>query len=290
MDDPIFDGEGSEGGEEPATPEPKAPPAPPAPTPDPQADARLNRLEGMVSELVTSLKQAASTPMPEAPAPPRPANERVNEFVTDPDGYINRIASETAQRLVAEAVNPVVMQTLDVSAQQLLGAHAVDVDTRFGTGTWAEMFQPQLEQDLGRLREVNPRALADKGTIDALVSRLYGGANFDRLVERRGKAAEAAAAAEEAGLAKIVSRIPGGVPGGGIPRVRQGAEGELPEGVETFLKETDKETGTTTNRKHFAKLLNAGTENPGGRRVTTVVDYLQAVGASPDTQKHYGGN
>jgi len=58
--------------------------------------------------------------------------------------------------------------------------------------------------------------------------------------------------------------------------------------VPAIIKDIDKHTGQSTDMKTFTKLYHTGTETPRGR-VTNVVDFLKAVGASPETIKQHGG-
>ena len=278
MDDPIFD----------SPTETPAPAAPPPPPPAAEPDPRIERLENMVGSLVGKLDELARTPAPVAeapPPPPKPTNDQLTDLAANPRDYIAQIARETATQHTNETLAPLVMQTLTNASQSLLNNHSTQVDAQFGAGTWDEMFRPQLEQDLARLKQANPQAMADSGTVEALVNRLYGGGNFNKLMERRGAHAAELTKQEEAGIAKIVSHLPQG----GVPRLRSTKEGtELPEDVEQFLKTVDAKTGSTTDRKSYGKLYEAGTESGRGHR-TDVLEYLKAVGASPDTVKSYGG-
>lgn len=280
MNDDIFDGTNA-----PAATPPAAPP--PTPASAPPDDGRVERLEATVNKLVGTLTDLANqpAPVPAAPPAPRPSpGDLLSELASDPEKVVSRIAQETADRVVNQNLAPVVMQTLDVAAQQLLNGHANQVDAQFGAGTWDEMFRPQLEQDLARLKGVNPRALADPGTVEALVNRLYGGANFTKLIDRRDAHKTALSETEKAGIQKIISHLPQG----GVPRLRgAGGNDEIPADVEQFIRETDAATGTTTDRKAFARLYNTGSDTGRGHR-TDVLQYLEAVGASPDTLKAHG--
>ena len=79
-----------------------------------------------------------------------------------------------------------------------------------------------------------------------------------------------------------------GLPMGGAPRLRRSEGEELPTDVKEFLKRVDSATGTRTDPRTFGKLYGTGHESPRGH-ATDVVEYLQAVGASPDKIKEYGG-
>ena len=235
--------------------------------------------------MVSTLNTLATTPAP-TPAPaPKPTNEQVNDLVADPSGFVGRVAQDAVTKAVQEAVNPILQRTLGVASQQLLNQHATDIDSRFGAGTWNEVFKPQIETDLERIRAANPAAAADPAVMDAIVGRLYG-PNFDKLSDRQVAHQQGLAKQEEAGLQKIISKLP---PAPGVPRLRQaGATDELDPETIAFLKRVDASVGETTDLKHFAKLHATGTEGPSGHR-TDVVDYLRAIGADPATIKAYGG-
>jgi hypothetical protein len=152
------------------------------------------------------------------------------------------------------------------------------VDSEFGTGAWNEIFKPQLDKDMAQLRQVNPSSLADPATVKALVDRQFGGQNFEKLVARRGQL--------EDGRMRGATNL---VPSGGYPRLRSEAQNEVPGDVEGFLRDVEKATGENIDRKHYAKLYHTGRESGPGRHRTSLLDYLRATGADPDTLKHYGG-
>ena len=268
MDDPILND----------APPPQAPPQPAAPAPD----MRIDRLENAMAELTMTVRDAA-TRLTQAPqqAPPRSNEDFLNDLASDPQGVIQRVAADTFRRAAAETLNPAVMQVLDTASTQLLTGHQQRVDYEFGEGTFDEVFRPQLEKDLAQLKQVNPRAMADPATMDALVNRLYGGENFNVLLERR-------QGLEKSAKARGLSHV---IPSGGVPRLRSNmnAEAEIPPDAELFLREVERSTGENIDRKNYAKLYHTGVETGPGRHRTTVVDYLKAIGADPDTLKMYGG-
>lgn len=261
-------------------PMPAAPPEPPPPPPI--GPDRMDRLEAAMGELTNTVRDAAIrlTQAPAAP-PPQSTADFLDRLATDPQGVIEQVAAEQFRKSANETLNPAVLQVLETSSQQQLSGHRSRIDDEFGEGTFDEVFRPQLDKDLGQLRLANPRAMADPGTLEALVNRLYGGDNFPVLLERR-KGLEASARAR--GQSHLLPR-------GGIPRLRAGQNPneEVPPDVETFLREVERSTGEQIDRKHYAKVYHTGVETGPGRHRTTVVDYLKAVGADPDTLKMYGG-
>ncbi len=260
-------------------------PAPEAPAPaPPQRDLgmeRMDRLELAMAELTNTVRDAATrlTQAPQQP-PPRTSEEFLNDLATDPQGVIRRVAADTFRQAANETLNPAVMKVLDTASKQILSAHQQKVDMEFGEGTFDEIFRPQLEKDINQLRMAQPQAMADPATMEALVNRLYGGDNFPVLLERRKNL-------ESSYKARGLSHY---LPAGGVPRLRVGnPQEEVPDDVETFLRSVERSTGESIDRKHYAKLYHTGTESGPGRHRTTIVQYLKAVGADPDTLKMYGG-
>ena len=246
-----------------------------------EAGNRMDRLEMAMAELTNTVRDAA-TRLTSAPAqaPPRSSEDFLNDFATNPQGVMERVAADTFRKAASETLNPAVLQVLDTASRQLLTSHEMRVDSEFGEGTFNEVFRPQLEKDLNQLRVANPRAMADPATMEALVNRLYGGDNFPKLLERR-KALESTA------RARGVSHF---LPAGGVPRLRVGnPQEEIPDDAEGFLRDVERATGESIDRKHFAKLYHTGSESGPGRHRTSIVQYLKAVGADPDTLKMYGG-
>lgn len=269
MNDPILPDDATE-------PMPEAPQAPPAPQASGDSD-RIGALERHMVELTQAIRDTAQRLVAPQAASVNP-DEFLNEMASDPRGVMERVARETYQRQAGETLNPAVMQVLDMARQQLLREHELRVDGEFGTGTWNEVFKPQLDKDMEQLKQVNPRAIADPATVDALVNRQFGGGNFEKLVARR--------QAVEDGRMRGATNL---VPTGGYPRLRSEAANEVPGDVEGFLRDVERSTGENIDRKNFAKLYHTGRESGPGRHRTSLLDYLRATGADPDTLKHYGG-
>ena len=271
MDDPIL-------------PDPEAIPS----TPVVEEANRLDRLEQgflrmneAMAELSSTVKEAArmvSAPAIQAPQPM--GNEQfLNEFASNPQGLIAREAGAAARQIIQENMTPALLQMLESTSTQLVSERAQQVDADLGAGTFDEHFRPQLEKDLAQLRAANPRGLADKQVIGALVDRLYGGDNFPVLMEKRRNYEQLA---RQKGLSHLV-------PSGGIPRLRGlNPEAELHPEAELFLREVDRATGEATDRKEFAKSMNTGRESGPGRHRTTLADYLKKENATPEQRKMYG--
>lgn len=267
MDDPIL-------------PESTAAPAAPPVQTSQTSDVRLDRLEQAMVNLAQTVESAAQrlTSAPAA-APPRTSEEFLNDLTTDPQGVIQRVAADTFRRAAQETLNPAVLRVLDTAKTQILASEQMRVDSEFGPGTFDEVIRPHLETELEQLRGMNPQAVADPNTVRALVDRRFGGENFDKLANRR------------MAYQRAVERGSYGMPGGGVPRLRGAklGEDELPPDVEQFLRDTDKMTGTETDRKLFTKLFNTGRDVGPGRHRTTVLEYAKAIGADADTIKSLGG-
>jgi len=225
--------------------------------------------------------ESAATRLTAAPQgrPPQTNEDFLNEMAGDPQGVIQRVAADTFRKAAQETLNPAVMRVLDTASQQILATEQMRVDTEFGPGTFDEVFRPHIDLELAQLKGINPQAVADPGTVRALVDRRFGGENFDKLANRR------------MGYQRAMERGAYGFPGGGVPRLRGAriGEDELPPDVEQFLRDTDKVTGEETDRKRFGKLFNTGRDVGPGRHRTTVLEYAKAIGADADTIKSLGG-
>lgn len=269
MNDPILP-------DDPTT-EPEAPA-------QPNETARLDRVEQSIAALNGTIQEAIQTlrnpaPVPQAPAKATPPDEFLNELAANPQEVIQREARAAFQSAADATLNPAVMQVLDTASRQLLNERQLAIDTQFGIGTWDAEFRPQLEKELAQIRSgPNPRGIADGELLDALVHRQYG-QNFEKLMDRRRTIESAAARGHAHHL----------IPAGGVPRLRQQTADDLPNDVEQTLRDIEKATGESINRKAYAKLYYTGTDSGPGRHRTSVLEYLKATGASPDTLKHYGG-
>lgn len=275
MDDPILEGEEQESsqeaeerGEEKAATKGR----------EAAEGARMDRLEEAMAQLTNMVRQTGQQLLSQPKGASKSAEEFLNELAADPEGVIRRVAGETVVSSTNEAITPGLHQVYDVANKQLMEGYRAKVDNEFGIGTFDEVFKPQLDKDISQLKQVNPRAIADPPTMEALVNRLYGGDNFDKLLDRR-KVLETA---RTRGLSHLV-------PAGGVPRLKTLTGDELPNDVEQFLRDVEKSTGETINRKEYAKLYYTGVESGPGRHRTSVVDYLKAIGADPDTVRMYAG-
>jgi len=267
MDDPILSNE----------------PAPAAAQAPPQADNRMDRLESAMAQLTDTVRDAASAlrSSPPQQGPQQTPDEFMNDLAANPQGTIERVATRAAQAMAAQQLNPAVLQVLDTANAQLMNGHRQKVDSELGDGTFDEIFKPQLDKDIAQLRQINPKAVADPATLEALVNRLYGGDNFPVLMDRRRTLEKTA---QVRGLSHLL-------PSGGVPRLRVGNPlEEIPPDAETFLRDVEKSTGENVDRKHFAKLYHTGVDSGPGRHRTSLIDYLKATGADADKLKSYGGS
>lgn len=264
-------------------PEPQAPAASESPGVD-----RMDRLEATMAQIARAQSELSQTvadaaqrlSLPQAPVAPKQTNEEfLSELSADPRGIITRVASEAAQAVANQQLTPALVRTLDLAATQLLSEQAQKVDAEIGAGTFDEFFRPQIEKDVAELRKTNPEALANRSVMEALVNRLYGGDNFPVLSQRRRQYEQLA---QSRGLSHLV-------PQGGSPRLRSiSGEPELNPEAELFLREVDKATGETTDRKQFAKTMATGHESGPGRHRTNIADWAKAAELTPEQRKMYG--
>lgn len=294
MNDPLFEDTGDIHDTTSAQPNgdatPTPPPAPPAENPEVVAlRSQVSSLGQQVSQLVGGLQQLLNTPAPEPPRPPKAApapSDALNELAADPYKFVKTATQEEIESALSSRVNPAIMQSFETTSQILVANRAAQIDSEFGPGAYDEGFKAGMDSDLAQLRQSNPRAMADPQVINALIDRQFA-RNFARLSERKAELVNTRAAEEKAGLEKIVSMIPGG----GVPRLRQGAADDpesLPEGVKQDIAEMERSSGRTVDRKLFTKLFHAGKDSGPGRHATSLNDYLNAVGADAKTKKSYG--
>jgi hypothetical protein len=243
-----------------------------------QTMAQIARSQQELSQTVADAAQRLTAP--QAPSAPQQTNDEfLSELATDPRGLITRVASQAAQAVASQQLTPALVRTLDLAASQLISEQAQKVDAEVGAGTFDEFFRPQVEKDLAELRKTNPEALANRQVMEALVNRLYGGENFPVLSQRRRQLEQLA---QQRGLSHLV-------PQGGAPRLRSlSGEPELNPEAELFLREVDKATGESTDRKAFAKTMATGHESGPGRHRTSIADWGKAADLTPDQRKMYG--
>lgn len=259
-------------------PEVVQPPSPPVPVQDLQ---RMDRLEQAMAELTNVVREVGTKlPLAQGPVVPQQTNDEfLNELAQDPRGLITRVASAAAQQVASQQLTPALVRTLDLAATQLVSEQAAKVDAEIGAGTFDELFRPQIEKDLSELRKTNPEALANRSVVEALVNRLYGGENFPVLSQRRRQLEQLA---QQRGLSHLV-------PQGGAPRLRSlSGEPELHPEAELFLREVDRSTGESTDRKAFAKQMQTGQESGPGRHRTSIADWGKAANLSEEQRKMYG--
>lgn len=246
----------------------------PTPTPVPEPDNRVGVLETQVSQmaehiqsLTRSLQQALDTPV-ETPPPPKPeptGDEYLDRLARQPKETIAETAAETALRVARETMGPGLTQLFDTAGRLVLQEKRNEVDSQFGPGAFEAEFLPSLKQNLDQLRKVNPKAVADPDTVQALIDRIRG-QKFDALVTRREAHGKAMADSKQKGLEEIVSAIPGG--GGRFTMQKRGPGAELPEDFDQFSRELTAATGTPIDKDEFARLHKAG---------NTIDDFLAAV-------------
>jgi hypothetical protein len=262
------------GTEEPAAPVADTPETP-AEEPAAVPDGKIAALETSVAEtnqavqnLAGRLESIFAQAAAQAEANNQPAQEPVaidndqflNELANDPSGTIDRRAQAVIAKMADEQLTPTLTTILETTHDTLLTKHEMEIDKEFGENTWSEIIQPAMEKDMANLRNVNYRAIADPGSIKALVDRQLG-LNFKTLRER-------ATTKEKADQEVKEAQVSQGLPQGGQPRIRM-ANSEPDEDAKLFFSEIEAATGDKIDTKTFMKLHNAG---------NTIDDYLAVVG------------
>lgn len=264
--------------DDPILTETPAPPAAPAPAPD----SRLDQMQSQMTELRKLVETVGGQLLQnqQAQSQPRKSSDEVlTEFASDPQGVMKNIAREAVQEGLASSLGPAGAAVFDTVHRQLMAGHQAEIDYRFGEGAYDEHFKPALEQDFAQLRKINPQALADQATMDALVKRQYG-EHFDALRDRRERLEKTAAAR---GMSHLI-------PTGGVPRLRIAGDPreELSADHELFIKETDRSTGQRTDPKAWAKLHHTGTQVGPDRHRTSLQDFADVTGMTPEKRAKYG--
>jgi hypothetical protein len=186
-----------------------------------------------VADAVAGLRDdlRPSEPAP-APAPtPAPEGDFTQQLLADPEGTINaRVQDEIKSQLGQLA--PYFQGLSDTAHSAIIQAHATEIDTRFGPGTYAEEFAPVLDKRFEQARKENPALLSSQDWINSEVNGVKG-FKMDALVDRRGKFTTTQAEAQKAEDDRILSQVAnatnltGGVrPSGDKPREPTPAEEE----------------------------------------------------------------
>jgi hypothetical protein len=128
-----------------------------------------------------------------------------DEFVADPRGKIDSQIDEKL-KLARQQQQAEVNQLRLVANQVMMQQHEEAVDTKFGSGTFGEVFKPLLEARMRQAAEQRPELLGSPEFIDQEVSAIRG-MLFDDLTERQKTHIEARQTEENERLAKLVNGI-----------------------------------------------------------------------------------
>lgn len=198
---------------------------------------------------------------PAAPIVPASADDTLTRFAKDPAGVMAEAARGELDATVSAQIMPL-MQTL-VAGQHdsTMAAQRARIDAEVGMpGTFDEVIMPLLKPSLDGLRNSNPMALADAGTITALVDRVAGQQRKE-MNQREVNGAALATKTKEAQLAEVVSSLPQGSAPMSTPTA-------VTPDMKTFLGEVAKATGETPNEEAFLGMMNTG---------NTLADYIAAT-------------
>ena len=170
-------------------------PAPVAPAPDAaMQQAAMKQLGTFIGQAVqqavaplhqeiTTLKAKIAEPPKATPPPPAPA---LDEMVADPAAFARKIATEVYREQTRDGLGPYMVPALNAIREQAEAAQQARVDSRFGDGTWSELFAENYQKAVDSLPDAskyNPKALA------AVVDGLIGSESLaSPLEDRRQKA------------------------------------------------------------------------------------------------------
>lgn len=135
-----------------------------------------------LNQLTQSIQQLGQPP-PQPPQEPTPVdpNDRLNQFMSDPDKFI----SDVAFKVLKERAEPAVNQQLFGLFQTHKDSLRSQVDTQYGAGTWENVFEkPFMDRVTQTAKAGNPNVLADPTHLREVVNAVAG-ANLDDLYKRR---------------------------------------------------------------------------------------------------------
>ena len=266
MDEDIFGG---------GTPTPE-----PTPAPEPAADTRLDalteRLEQtnqavatMATQLGEVFTSAAAEPAPQpvqAPVADPTTDEFLNDLATRGTAVVDERVNAGIKQVADAQLTPVLTTMIETAHTGLMAEQRMAIDSDFGVGTFDEVILPELSKEIGQLRSVNARALADGASIKALVDR-HIGMNYQTLKTK--ETGHTTAQAEEA--TRVRDELIKSLPTSGGARISL-REGEIDADTKTFFKELKDATGETIDTEQFDKM----------RSVNTLSDYLKVTAGSAE--------
>jgi hypothetical protein len=139
--------------------------------------APLNRNLAELSKQVNSLRTPAPAPKT-TPTGGDPIPDTLAAFMDNPESVIEGIA----KKAIAKTVLPAVKLNLEQTAQDVVVGHRDAIDKEFGTGTWKDLFEKDVTEELEGL----PLEMqASKRHVLQAVSAVYGRLHMDPLIRAK---------------------------------------------------------------------------------------------------------
>ena len=198
--------------------------------------------------------------------------QRPDESETDFNDRLYADAQGTIRQEIANETLPILGTAGATLGDIILESEQMQIDSKYGEGTWNEIYGPVLNGVIDDLRRSNPAQLLNKTAIKNAVQSITG-RNVDALMERRDKVKTSGTQSEEAAVEKLVeatlsrSNLSGGI------RRSSASEGK---GLDAEQKEIlalfEKETGESEDADRLASVIQV--RNPQG---TTLAAYQKAT-------------
>ncbi len=172
------------------TPEPEKQAASPAqPTP---VGLTKDEVSQIVSAALAPIQQSLRGIQQPAPAAEEPVDESEEAFAND----FYKAPRATLQRELARLAQPLVAQQADLSSQLYVDQQREQIESKYGPGTWKDIFADKLDPVFDHLRANDPAQLLNKRAIENAIKTVMGD-NLDALVDRRAAHTKAQSTAKE---------------------------------------------------------------------------------------------
>jgi hypothetical protein len=159
-----------------------------------------SRIEALQRENRELQERVQSTSQP-APRAPEDDGDFFSRFTTDPEAALRSVVQDEQKQLA-----PLLATMLDTQHQNLVTNHRLNLDARYGEGTWEEVFRPVLDEVFTNARKQNPTLLASPDFVEGEVLKLRG-FHEEALIERRQKAIEAQENTRRTGMDEISKHV-----------------------------------------------------------------------------------
>jgi hypothetical protein len=238
VDDNLFEGTGQQDQQ---TQQSAAPATPPAPQLD--LSPVVNEIKALTQRIVQveDFLQNVSNQQQQqaAPAPPLNDEDLSTQLLTDPKGTLEKQFEEFAKQKLGPALQTQFADRRD----ELVDHHRSTIDGEFGSGTWDELFVPELQD---AFKNMPPEMAASRGHLRVMVNAIKGD-KLDQLVEK-------AAALEEKAEQEAAAEPPAML-GAGHARP---AEPTISQDLKDFLQDQNKALGTNMSVKEWQELAAKG--------------------------------